>query len=334
MRRSLLSVPLLSALAFSGLHCAYADQNANGCCVVRRPAPAPRLEVVDECSRRLSTFSQGGRTYVLGERGQRYQLHIVNPTPGRIEAVVSVDGLDAVDGKPASTDKRGYVVPAYGDVTIDGWRTSFDTVAAFRFSSVGESYAARTDHDRNVGVIGAAFFRERPRPHVVYAPPPPMVPESAPPADGRRAEADDAPGTGAVGSVGPAAAAAAPPSSPPARSSAVGGAGGTAMKSAPAPSYAPQAREAYRAPADERPGLGTEFGETEASSVSETRFVRDATRPFLVAELRYDDRDGLASRGIRVDPPPPPVMPEATENGLRDTADPFPASRFAEPPTH
>jgi hypothetical protein len=325
MRRSLLSLSLLSALAFSGLHCAYADQNANGCCVVRRPAPAPRLEIVDEGNRRLSTFSQSGCTYVLGALGQRYQLHIVNPTPTRIEAVVSVDGLDAVDGKPASTDKRGYVVPAYGDVTIDGWRTSFDTVAAFRFSSVGESYAARTDHDRNVGVIGAAFFRERPRPHVVYAPPPPMVPESAP--DGRRAEADDAHGT-----VAPAPAAAAPPSSPPARSSAAGSADGAAMKSAPAPSYAPHAREASRAPADERPGLGTEFGETEASSVSETRFVRDASRPFLVAELRYDDRDGLASRGIRVDPPPPPpVMPE---NVVRDTADPFPGSRFAEPPTY
>jgi hypothetical protein len=330
MRRSLLAVSLLSALAFSGLHCAYADQNANGCCVFRRPAPAPapRVEVVDEGSRRLATFSQGGRTYVLGDLGQRYQLHIVNPTSSRIEAVVSVDGLDAVDGKPAGYEKRGYVVPAYGDVTIDGWRTSFDTVAAFRFSSVGESYAARTDHDRNVGVIGAAFFRERPRPRVAYAPPPPMVPESAPAPAGesRRAEADDAHGTGA-----PAPAAAAPPSSPPARSSGVGSAGGTAMKSAPAPSYAPPAREASRAPADERSGLGTEFGETEASSVSQTRFVRESSRPFLVAELRYDDRDGLTSRGIRIDPPPPPVMPE---NVVRDTADPFPGSRFAQPPTY
>jgi len=329
MRRSLLAASLLAALASSGLHCAYADQNANGCCIYRRPAPAPRVEVVDEGSRRLSTFSQGGRTYVLGELGQRYQLHIVNPTGSRIEAVVSVDGLDAVDGKPASTDKRGYVVPAYGDVTIDGWRTSFDTVAAFRFSSVGESYAARTDHDRNVGVIGAAFFRERPRPRVVVAPPPPMMPESTPtPTADRHAESDDARGSGA-------SAASAPAASPPARSSAESGVRGAVSKGAPAPpapSYAPRAREASRAPADERPGIGTEFGETEASSVSETRFVRDSSRPFLVAELRYDDRDGLTSRGIRIDPPAPP--PEATENGLRDTADPFPGSRFAEPPTH
>src|SRR5580692_3598831 len=100
MRRSLLAVSLLSALIFSGLHCAYADQNASGCCIFRRPAPGPRVEVVDEGSRRLATFTQGGRTYVLGEQGQRYQLHIVNPTGSRIEAVVSVDGLDAVDGKP------------------------------------------------------------------------------------------------------------------------------------------------------------------------------------------------------------------------------------------
>ena len=62
----------------------------------------------------------------------------------RVEAVVSVDGLDAVDGKPASVGKRGYMIPAFGDVTIDGWRTSLSTVAAFRFSSVRDSYAART----------------------------------------------------------------------------------------------------------------------------------------------------------------------------------------------
>ena len=34
-------------------------------------------------------------------------------------------------------------------------------MAAFRFSKTGESYAAQTSGDRNVGVIGVAFFAER-----------------------------------------------------------------------------------------------------------------------------------------------------------------------------
>ena len=120
-----------------------------------------------------------GPSLRAGELGERYRIHLVNPTAARVEAVISVDGLDAIDGRPASLGKRGYVLPAFADVTIDGWRTSMDTVAAFRFASVRDSYAARTSSDRNVGVIGVAFFRERP-PVVVRAQPPVASRDSAP----------------------------------------------------------------------------------------------------------------------------------------------------------
>jgi hypothetical protein len=155
-----------------------------------RPAPAPRFEIVGESISALPTFfSPQGQRFVLGALGERYRIHIVNPTPARVEAVVSVDGLDAVDGKPASLAKRGYIIPALGDVTVDGWRTSLDTVAAFRFSSVRDSYASRTQTDRNVGVIGVAFFRENPPP-----PPPPIA--WVPPSAARGAPAPSAAGAG------------------------------------------------------------------------------------------------------------------------------------------
>lgn len=142
-------------------------------------ASTPRVEVVGEGLQPLPTFMQQGRRFVLGAMGERYRIHLVNPTAARVEAVISVDGLDAIDGRPASLGKRGYVLPAFADVTIDGWRTSMDTVAAFRFASVRDSYAARTSSDRNVGVIGVAFFRERP-PVVVRAQPPVASRDSAP----------------------------------------------------------------------------------------------------------------------------------------------------------
>jgi len=227
----------------------------------------PRVEITDDGMQPLPTFAQGGRRFVLGAVGERYVIHIVNPTPARVEAVVSVDGLDAVDGRPASFEKRGYVIPAFGDVIIDGWRTSLDTVAAFRFSTVRDSFAARTDHARNVGVIGVAFFRER-----------------APIAWQRRG-------------WGPA----------PAPSAAAPGAGG----------------------ASSRAGLGTQFGEEHGSHVVETTFVRAESSPMTVAELRYDDRQGLLARGIAV---PSPRGPRWAENAGRDAAQPFPGSRFAEPP--
>jgi hypothetical protein len=117
-------------------------------------------------------FWHAGESYVLGELRARYTLRVINRSARRIEAVVSVDGLDVIDGKPASSAKRGYLVPAWGSVDIDGWRLSGDQAAAFRFASVPDSYAARTSGARHVGVIGAAIFPER-------APPTRAVPEPA-----------------------------------------------------------------------------------------------------------------------------------------------------------
>jgi hypothetical protein len=98
---------------------------------------------------------------VVGEAGRRYNLRISNQTAGRFEVVASVDGLDVIDGKTATPGKRGYILNPNSTLTIDGFRTSDESVAAFRFAAVRDSYAARTGDDRNVGVIGFAFFAER-----------------------------------------------------------------------------------------------------------------------------------------------------------------------------
>lgn len=101
------------------------------------------------------------RTYVVGREGQRYSIVVTNHTSHRFETVATVDGLDVVNGRAGALSNRGYVLPAFGSVTIDGFRQSREAVAAFRFSRVSESYAARTGSDRNVGVIGVALFSER-----------------------------------------------------------------------------------------------------------------------------------------------------------------------------
>ncbi|WP_437333895.1 hypothetical protein [Sorangium sp. So ce394] len=110
----------------------------------------------------LSGFVAGETSHVVGEAGQRYSVVLRNLTPNRIECVVSVDGLDVMDGQPAAFDKRGYLVEPHGELEIDGFRQSMDTVAAFRFGSVRGSYANQKHGDtRNVGVIGVALFHER-----------------------------------------------------------------------------------------------------------------------------------------------------------------------------
>jgi hypothetical protein len=109
----------------------------------------------------LPAVSSGVRCYAVGEAGARYTIMVQNHSALRLEIVASVDGLDVIDGKPAGYGKRGYLIRPYGSLSIDGWRQSDESVAAFRFGSVRDSYAARTGSDRHVGVIGVALFHER-----------------------------------------------------------------------------------------------------------------------------------------------------------------------------
>ena len=115
----------------------------------------------DESGRPLRGFFAGGKDYVVGEAGTRYAIIIRNNTGYRYECVASVDGLDVIDGRTAAYTKRGYLIQPHGMLEIEGFRRSEDAVAAFRFSSVRGSYSSRSGKgDRNVGVIGVAFFNE------------------------------------------------------------------------------------------------------------------------------------------------------------------------------
>jgi hypothetical protein len=80
---------------------------------------------------------------------------------GRVLAVTSVDGVNVITGKTASPLGSGYVLDPWAVVDIDGWRKSMDQVAAFYFTALPDSYAARTGRPDDVGVIGVALFSER-----------------------------------------------------------------------------------------------------------------------------------------------------------------------------
>lgn len=115
----------------------------------------------DKNGNSLSGLTTNGRNYVIGESGDRYSIVVRNNTANRLEAVLSVDGLDVLDGKPATFTKRGYLIDPYATLTVDGFRQSSQTVAAFRFGSVANSYAnQKYGNTDNVGVIGLALFHE------------------------------------------------------------------------------------------------------------------------------------------------------------------------------
>jgi hypothetical protein len=253
----------------------------------------------------------------MGEVGERYSIAVHNPTGRRVEAVVSVDGLDAMDGQAANyASKRGYILPAYGDFTIDGFRTSYDSVATFRFSSVANSYAGRLGQPRDVGVVGVAFFPEQP------PPPPPPVTYYYPPSP-RRAPAKT------PASVAPSEY---PDDiSPAPQAHASGGRGGAPTTPPAATSGRGRMAEVEGArKAVDRPGLGTEFGEARDSHVDMVSFVRaNSSIPSQLVAIRYNDRDGLVALGIEI---PTPYASTDRDLHLRETADPFRENRFAQPP--
>jgi hypothetical protein len=120
------------------------------------------LRLKDGQGRFLTGLQSNSKHFIVGQDGDRYTIVIQSHVPARLEVVVSVDGLDVLDGKSASVAKRGYLIDPHGVLEIDGFRQSMDAVAAFRFGSVQDSYAEKKHGDaRNVGVIGVALFNEK-----------------------------------------------------------------------------------------------------------------------------------------------------------------------------
>lgn len=333
-----LRLAALGAAACSSAYAVHSGAEGGAPLAISQPiAQSPYdVELVGADGRPLATYQMGDRFYVLGQAGDRYSIRVTNPTARRVEALISVDGLDVIDGEVADfVNKRGYVVPPGGDLVVDGFRMSATQVASFRFSSVDASNAERKGKGRNVGVIGVAIFEERAEPQMI-------VPQQPPPPPTRWWDddhtADPAEEAGQLGAGAPTTSGPVParrPSAPPADARADSAEGSPRGKAAQAPaSSAPHggaARdEACCRPAKKgRAGLGTQWGEERYSAVDFTRFERaSATVPTAMAELRYNDSEGLRALGIQLQP-----APDGNELHQRETADPFPAARgFATPP--
>jgi hypothetical protein len=132
------------------------------------PQTQARVEIVDRTEGRvLPMYWHQGRRYVVGKPGNEYTIRVRNGAAGRILAVMSVDGVNVITGDTASMQQSGYVLASNESADIAGWRKSMARTAAFYFTALPDSYAARTGRPDNVGVIGVAVFRERARPIVL-----------------------------------------------------------------------------------------------------------------------------------------------------------------------
>lgn len=217
-------------------------------------------------NRTLPVYQHQGRYYVAGRPGNEYQIRVRNRTGADILAVVSVDGVNAVNGETAHWSQTGYVLAARQVHDIRGWRKSLQRVAAFHFTEHQSSYAARTGRPDNVGVVGVAIFRRRIEPEARI--------ERSPP----RAEPFDS---------------GAREDSPYPRSAdeyAGYAAGARSAESAP---------QARRAPLPQpSPSLGTGHGRSETSHVTYTDFARATAGPEEVITIHYDSHSNLVAMGV------------------------------------
>ncbi len=297
LRLGRLAATAALALAFALNACAHGPYVSAGLASV---------EVFDRNeSRTLETYAREGRRYIVGTPGHEYTVRIRNLTGGRILVVTSVDGVNVISGDTASPGQSGYVLDPYGSVDIAGWRKSLERTAAFYFTDLSDSYAARTGRPDNVGVIGVAVFRERER---VVRPFHPWRDRIASGAEGgkRAAEADS-----------PESAAAGPMPAPSFEEGAANGAvSADARKEA--------ARQGAQSSLMDRsfaPKLGTGHGRSESSQSQIVRFERASPDPAETIAIRYDRRENLIALGVI----PGPRYAERAPN-------PFPGMRFAPDP--
>jgi hypothetical protein len=249
------------------------------------------------------SFRHGGEVWIAGSEGQRYNLHLQNHSPERVEVVVTVDGRDVISGRLGDYVKqRGYVLDPFATLIIEGYRQSLDNVAAFRFADLADSYSARLGTPVHVGLIGVAAFSER---GPLQRRQPPLSP----------VEGDPFPGEDAI--ISPPSVVSGSDKSRARAERKSGAAGGESMSWA-APEEANQ--------------LGTEYGESTFSPVEEVAFKRTHRRkPDQLLVLHYDSMDGLRARGVVFDEPPRREPVRTWDREPRPRPQPR-DGRFAPPP--
>jgi hypothetical protein len=249
------------------------------------------VHVIDRDSgARLPVYRHQGQWWIAGRPGARYAIELRNASGERLLGVIAVDGVNVISGETAGWDQAGYVLARRQRARITGWRKSDAEVAAFHFTALADSYAARTGRPDDVGVIGVAVFRER-RP----APPPPIAVAPTPAWGGQAPAAGEATASAAA----PAAEAPLP----------------TPGRAAPAQHDQAdvQREQSAQAPATAR--LGTGHGAREQAWVRHTQFERREAHPAELIAIRYDSRENLLALGVI--PADPPV---------RQQPNPFPAT--------
>ena len=220
--------------------------------------------------RQLPVYYHQGRAWIVGKPGNEYALRIRNRLGEEVLGVVSVDGVNVITGETATPQQSGYVVPPKQIFDVSGWRKNLGSTAAFYFTALSDSYAARTGRPDNVGVIGVALFkRKRVEPPAEIVPMGPPLSRQAP-ARGDDSRMHDSAGAPSSGSA--------------------------------------RAEVQSRSFSEEK--LGTGHGRIETSQARYVGFERETSYPRETIAIYYDSYRNLVARGVIREPVYPRPQPQ------------------------
>ena len=111
----------------------------------------------------INEYNHQGNVFVEGRKGSEFVLEFTNRTNSRVLVVPSVDGLSTLDGKEATPESKGYIVPAWGVLKIPGWTIDGQSVAKFLFQDKERSYVYQSGQGNvaNAGVVGVLIYGEK-----------------------------------------------------------------------------------------------------------------------------------------------------------------------------
>ena len=239
----------------------------------------------------LPTICHEGTVYAKAPKKGRYTIRLTNDSCCKRCAVLTIDGINVINGKDAGYDGPGWILDPRESIVVEGWKRGADQAAAFTFEEQAESYANQTGRGTtNVGVIGVAVFEEA-VPLVVHYPRTYVehhhhhhhsYPKSIPCAANTVTADSTAPGPAQVlcstSSLG----------APIEREERTGG-GITRSVGA--------TRKRAKAVKD----VGTGYGHEVEFKTTQTRFERRAGNPWAVITIRYATKVRLESWGVSVE---------------------------------
>lgn len=220
----------------------------------------------------LPTIQHDHKIYVPAPAKGKYTIRLYNNSLRRRLVVLSVDGINVLNGEDAGVSGPGYVLFPNETVDVPGFRRNEGKVAAFRFKEQGESYAVQTGRGTsNVGVIGVAVFDEL-VPQKVTIPPPVYIreehhhwPQSPYYPDPMQILCS----TAQAGTKG---------------------SGGLGLRATSLTK-----------------DIGTGYGEEVVFHTKPTKFRREGDRPCLILSLFYATKEKLKAQGVPVDQKGPPT---------------------------